>query len=399
MFLRQPPPDKELSSLLLPPSNASAHITSSMADCHGGDDISLSVEGRRKREMDPLIWSRLPIELLEQVLARLPPRFYVRLRPTCRYFSALILSPSFLSLHCPLKAFSTPYLLLFHPLFHPNLHLYDFLHDQWRSISLPFPSSLSILSASSGLILFKVHKSPYLVIHNPITKSCRSIRFSDGADSVSHASIAASTPSQYDILAANSSAAIYTYSSCRRRWSWIQPPDGSARKDRKQEAVFCNGTFYIAGSDQFSIMGYRSDSENGKWRRVAAEIPASLVFLRLASCQEKLYVVGGMGDNGICRSLGVWAVEEEGGELVELQRLPEVMCRKLLGLCYHNYELIRCIGHGDLVCVYSSIASQVVVYMVSRRTWHWLPTCPSVPEKSIAGFRWFSFSPSLYSLV
>ncbi|KAF3791124.1 F-box/kelch-repeat protein [Nymphaea thermarum] len=319
--------------------------------------------------MDPSIWSQLPIELLEHVLARLPPHFFLLLRPTCRHFSTLHLSPSFLSLHSPFKAFSppfsTPYLLLSHPLFHPNLHLYDFLHDQWRSISLPFPSSLSILSASSGLILFKVHKSPCLVIYNPLTKSCRSLRFSDGA-SVSHASIAASQPSDYDIVATNSSAAFYIYSSRRRRWSWIQPPDGSPLKNGKQEPVFCNSTFYIIGSDQFSVMGYRAES--GKWGRVAPELPASLVFLRLASCQGKLYVVGGMGENGICRSLGVWEVEEEGGEVVELQRLPESMCRKLVGLCYHNYELIHCVGHGDLVCVYSSIAPQAMEVQDVRHT-------------------------------
>ncbi|XP_031275549.1 F-box/kelch-repeat protein At5g43190-like isoform X2 [Pistacia vera] len=164
-----------------------------------------------------------------------------------------------------------------------------------------------------------------------------------------------------------------------------------------QETVFCNGSLYFTTPEPFSIVTF--DLESGKWDRLKCNMPAEVTFVRLVSDGEgKLYLIGGVGRNGISRSMKLWELSDE-GTWIEVESLPELMCRKFMSICYHNYEHVYCFWHQGMICVCCYTWPEILYLKVSRRTWHWLPRCPSIPEKWSCGFRWFSFVPELYALV
>ncbi|WOL05432.1 F-box/kelch-repeat protein [Canna indica] len=73
-----------------------------------------------------------------------------------------------------------------------------------------------------------------------------------------------------------------------------------------------------------------------------------LAFVRLVGGGDRLYLVGGVGRDGISRSLRLWELVE--GKLDgntrywdELRRLPEMMYQKFVSVCYHNYSHVHCL--------------------------------------------------------
>lgn len=130
-------------------------------------------------------------------------------------------------------------------------------------------------------------------------------------------------------------------------------------------------------------------------------LPNGLTFARLVgNGDEKMFLVGGIGEDGISRGMKVWELGGNGGgNWVEIESVPEEICRKLMSICYHNYEHVYCFWHKGLICVCCYNWPEVLYYKVSRGSWHWLPKCPSLPEKWSCGFRWFSLVPDLYAFV
>ena len=79
--------------------------------------------------------------------------------------------------------------------------------------------------------------------------------------------------------------------------------------------------------------------ESGEWERYVAELPQQVTFVRLVSDEEgKLYLLGGVGNDGISRSIKLWELIKGERVWVEVVGLPEIMCRKFVSVCYHNYE-------------------------------------------------------------
>ena len=80
------------------------------------------------------------------------------------------------------------------------------------------------------------------------------------------------------------------------------------------------------------------------------ELPGELTFVKLVSNGDgKLYLVGGIGRNGISKSMKLWELEGDNWVLVE--SVPEFMSQKLFSVCYHNYEHVYCFWHQETICV------------------------------------------------
>ncbi|WCJ35550.1 Galactose oxidase/kelch repeat superfamily protein [Euphorbia peplus] len=154
---------------------------------------------------------------------------------------------------------------------------------------------------------------------------------------------------------------------------------------------------YYTTPEPFSIVSL--DLEGGKWERFRNEMPGELTFGRLVSDGElgKLYLIGGIGRNGISKMIKLW--ELRNNIWVEIESLPEMMCRKFVSVCYHNYEHVYCFWHQGMICVCCYTWPEILYYKVGRKTWHWLPKCPSLPDKWSCGFKWFSFVPEFYATV
>ncbi|XP_038976795.1 F-box/kelch-repeat protein At5g43190-like [Phoenix dactylifera] len=367
----------------------------------------------REEEMEPAIWGRLPDELLDLILALLPLHTLVALRPTCKRFHSLLLSPSFLSLlHSPSS--SPAFLLLSHPQFSNRfLHLYDSFADGWRPLRL-LPSAAAspsqLLSSSYGLLCFSLLPSrpSSLLISNLLTKTSKFVPLptSDPLSDATLVSLPSSTPHGYKIfLPSSSSNSVFVYDSAS--FAWTRFPGFDLILDRgnsHQEGVFFDGALYFTTHEPFSVVGF--DLQSGKWEPMASpSLPTELAFVRLVGDGgNRLYLVGGVGRDGISRSLRVWELVGKDGKgkaraWEEVGRLPEMMCRKFVSVCYHNYSHVYCLWHEGLVCVCCTTWPEVLFYKVARGTWHWLPRCPMLPEKWSCGFRWYSFVPDLYALV
>lgn len=360
--------------------------------------------------MDPCIWCRLPAELLEHVLSFLPLKSFLSLRTTCKRFRSLIFSPSFISKHASSSSPFSSFLLLSHPhLGRLKFPLYDTARGTWRklflSISLLLPPSApsSLVCTSKGLLCFSLPNSYSFLICNLLANSSREIDFPTFPFAFETLTLV-STPIGYTIFmittsgGSSSSLSTFVYNSRSNSWQQFECFDPILNSDNHQEGVFSNGCLYFTTSQPFSVVSF--DLGMGNWGISIAELPSELTFIRLASDGEgKLFMIGGIGRNGISRSMKVWELEEGGGKWVELASSPEGMCKKLMSVCYHNYEHVYCFWHQGMVCVCCYTWPEVLYYKMSRRTWHWLPKCPSLPEKWSCGFRWFSFVPELYAFA
>ncbi|XVF16546.1 hypothetical protein REPUB_Repub10bG0041300 [Reevesia pubescens] len=105
--------------------------------------------------------------------------------------------------------------------------------------------------------------------------------------------------------------------------------------------------------------------ENGS---LNIEMLRELTFGRLVSDtdEEKLYLVGGIGRNGISRSLRLWELSNE-GNWEELERLPELMCRNFMYV-YVTTTMIMftTFWHHGMICVCCQTWPEILYYKVSR---------------------------------
>lgn len=369
----------------------------------------------KRREMDPAIWSRLPEDLLDHVLSFLPPKKLLKLRSTCKHFNSLLFSPSFLSkTKCSSSAFSC-FILLSHPQCYDQYPLYDSTHGTWRRLSLPYslllPSAATLLSSSKGLLCFSLPSSSSFLVCNLVTLSSRTIDFPTYPFDFELLTLV-STPSGYKIFmlfAKSFPNYAFVYDSTDQSWSKFDIdgfPLTILSQSSHQEGVFYKGSLYFTTPEPFSIV--RFDLENGIWEtpndandHMTMMLPHELTFFRLVNDGEesnRLYLIGGVGRNGISTTMKLWELGC-GGNWIEVERVPEMMCRKFMSVCYHNYDHVYCFWHQGMICVCCYTWPEILYYNVARRTWHWLPSCPSLPHKWSCGFRWFSFLPHLYALV
>ncbi|KAG0488954.1 hypothetical protein HPP92_007545 [Vanilla planifolia] len=372
----------------------------------GNQAAGRNIAAEKPVVMHPAIWGQLPDHLLDRILALLPLPVLLSLRPTCPRFHSLLQSPSFLSqLHS--RSPSVAYFLLSHPQFsHRFLILHDTTADSWRKLSIPtYTYSNQLLSCSSGLLCFSVsHPSSSLLVYNLLMFSSRIVRCPiQSPSSVTLISKPHRSPHGYKIFLSSSvSNSFFLYDS--DSWSWTSFPLFApllSLTNSHQDPVFFNRFLYFTTPEPFSVVGF--DLIAKRWEtEVAPQLPPELAFIRLVSGGggERLFLIAGIGRDGISRSLKVWElVDGEQRRWEEVGRLPDLMCRKFVSVCYHNYLHVSCIWHEGMVCVCCTTWSELLVFKVARGTWHWLPKCPMLQDKWSCGFRWFSFVPDIYAMV
>ncbi|GAV56574.1 F-box domain-containing protein [Cephalotus follicularis] len=348
----------------------------------------------KPRAMDPLIWSRLPQELLELVLSFLPLKTFLNLRSTCKHFKSLIFSPFFMSKHLSSSSSFSSFILLSHPQCYHHFPIYETTVGSWRYMLPRAALSSTLLSISNGLLCFSLHNSSSFLVCNLLSKSSRKIKFPNHPIAFDSLTLV-STPYGYHIFMLCSKFS-FVYDSRVHSWQKYDALEPFLCGNH-QEGVLFNRCLYFTTPEPFSLVSF--DLERGKWERSNAELPNELTFVRLVSDGEgRLYLIGGIGRNGISRSLKLWELGDT-GSWIEVETLPDMICRKFMSVCYHNYEHVYCFWHQGMVCVCCYTWPEVLYYKVPRRTWHWLPKCPSLPDKWSCGFRWFSFVPELYALV
>ncbi|KAL7245396.1 hypothetical protein ACSBR2_000678 [Camellia fascicularis] len=325
--------------------------------------------------MDPKIWSHLPDHLLDHVLSFLPLKTFFNLRSTCKHFKSLIFCP-FVSKHSSSSPLSS-YILFSHPQFHHLYPLFDTTLNTWRKTSLSLSSPMLacshssktvLLSVSDGFLCFSLPNSSSFLVYNILPRSSKTLNFQTFPFAFELLTLVSSPNGSFKLFMICSSSSgpssnTFVYDSVINLWSQFDSVD-SVLGDNHQEAVSCDGILYFTTPEPFSILCF--DLENGKWERPAIEMPGELTFARLVSDGvEKMFLVGGIGEDGISRGMKVWELSGDGGNWVEIGSVPVMICRKFM---------FRGLGI-------------------------WLPKCPSLTDRWSCGFRWFSLVPELYASV
>ncbi|KAB2076216.1 hypothetical protein ERO13_A06G024100v2 [Gossypium hirsutum] len=359
--------------------------------------------------MDPVIWSKLPQELLEHILCFLPLKTFLSLRSTCKHFNSLVFSPTFITKHSSGSGSGLcSFLLLSHQQFYSHFPLYDTIIGSWRDLALPFSlfppfgsSQFNLISSSNGLLCFALPSCCSFLVCNMLAKSSRVIELPFFPFSFELLTLV-STPKGYKIFTLCtkfSSNQAFVYDSVVHSWTEHDGYQPLLFENFHQEGAFYDGSLCFTTPEPFSVVCF--DLGTGKWGNLNVEMPRELTFVRLVSGvsdRKKLYMLGGIGRNGISRSMRLWELKE-GKKWEEMERLPELMCRKFVSVCYHNYEHVYCFWHRGMICVCCHTWPEILYYKVERRSWHWLPKCPWLPDKWSCGFRWFSFVPQLHALA
>ncbi|BBN07860.1 hypothetical protein MPTK1_4g06840 [Marchantia polymorpha subsp. ruderalis] len=362
----------------------------------------MAVWNHRSKNMDASLWSNLPEDLVDRVLACLSlPTFY-RFRTVCKRWNSLITSPSFLQCWSEM-ATECPWLLMIKRRDNRLCPAYDSLLSKWHAVSLNFLplQATEVVATCEGLLCLRAEVSGSLFVCNPLTKRWRELPtmlMKNQARGIVGMTVNKATKC-YKIIVAGSNSDLYdrkteVYDSATD--SWKRSGDLPARTDLRPEYAVCLGSMYFTTSEPFSLLAFNIAED--VWRKVEVPMPCSLTCSRLLVNNGILVLVGGVGKNGISRSFCIWKLEKETMEWQECERMPDYLCRKFLAMCYHNYEHISCIGHMDLICLASFSWPETLVYDASLKSWHWLPRCPLTPLQS-GGFSWLSFQPRLDAAV
>lgn len=350
--------------------------------------------------MDSRIWAGLPDHLMDGILARLPVQSLLCFRCVCKRWKELMDSTNFLDFHSRVHS-STPWLLMFKRQDRMFCRAYDSFLNKWRILSLTFLRSpiSEVAVACRGLLCFRVGVSGTLVVCNPLTKTCKELP----ATAYYHrrspvAMVVEQDSNSFKILVAGSesdSLNTKTILYDSQTNSWRRTADLPFRTELRSETSHCDGVFYFTTSEPITILAYNIKQE--VWTKLPAPLPQSLTCARLVVTQNSVFLVTGHGAHGISRNLYVWQLQQD-MQWMEVQKIPDMMCREFLGICYHTYEHICCIGHTDYICLFCCTSPKVLVYKVSRKTWHWFPNCPILPDKASGSFSWVSLDPNLCSL-
>ncbi|XP_073133748.1 F-box/kelch-repeat protein At5g43190 [Henckelia pumila] len=361
--------------------------------------------------MDSRIWSQLPNHLLERILSFLPLKTFLDLRSTCKHFNSLLFTPRFISKHSLSASSLSSFIILSHPQSIKKCSLFNTGNNSWCEESLSLPRILSssissnLLSSSNGLLCFSSPRSSCFLVYNLLPKSSRRVNFPTCMfDDESVTLVSADNGFKLFVLSsAGSSNQALVYSSTAGSWRCFEGISTPVLSEScLQKGVFYDGCLFFTTLEPFHVVCFHLES--GRWEGSTVGLPRDdLTFIRVASDgYQKLYLVGGVGTSGISRSIKIWELgkDDQGGDYwVEVETVPEMVCRKFVSVCYHNYEHVYSFWHQGLICLCCYTWPEMLYYKVGRGTWHWLPKCPSLPEKWSCGFKWFSFKPQLYAIV
>lgn len=130
-------------------------------------------------QMEDNIWAMLPEDLLNEILARVPPFMIFRVRSVCKRWNSILLDNAFLKFHSQVPSHG-PCLLTFWKNSQsqtPQCSVFSLPLKQWYRIPFTFLPHWAIwlVGSSGGLVCFSgLDGSTFKILTcNPLTQTCR----------------------------------------------------------------------------------------------------------------------------------------------------------------------------------------------------------------------------------
>ncbi|KAI3665795.1 hypothetical protein L6452_44429 [Arctium lappa] len=330
--------------------------------------------------MEDDIWAMLPEDLLNEILARVPPFMIFRLRSVCKRWNSILQDNGFLKFHSQVPSHG-PCLLTFCKNSQsqtPSCSVFSLPLKQWYRIPFTFLPQWAfwIVGSSGGLVCFSGLDGLTFrtLICNPLTQKWRILPKMHNNQQRQLSMVVYRKQRSFKIIAANDlygdkSLPTEVFDSNLGGWSVHQKMPAVNLCSSKM--AFCNSRLYLETLSPLGLMMYRVDS--GYWEHIPAKFPRSLLDGYLvAGTQKRLFLVGRVGLYSTLQSMRIWELDHSKPMWVEVTRMPPRFFRALLRLSAERFE---CFGQDNLILFTSWNQGKGLLYDVDKKQWSWIAGC------------------------
>nr|XP_043606308.1 F-box/kelch-repeat protein At5g15710-like [Erigeron canadensis]XP_043606309.1 F-box/kelch-repeat protein At5g15710-like [Erigeron canadensis]XP_043606310.1 F-box/kelch-repeat protein At5g15710-like [Erigeron canadensis] len=352
-------------------------------------------------QMEDDIWAMLPEDLLNEILARVPPFMIFRLRSVCKRWNSILLDNGFLKFHSQVPSHG-PCLLTFWKNSEskvPQCSVFSLPLKQWYRIPFTFLPQWAIwlVGSSGGLVCFSGLDGLTFrtLICNPLTQACRILPPMHYNQQRQLTLVVDRKQRSFKIIAAND---LYgdkllpteVYDSKLNIWSVHQKMPAVNLGSSKM--AFCDSRLYLETLSPLGLMMYRLDT--GYWEHIPAKFPRSLLdgYL-IAGNKKRLFLVGRVGLYSTLQSMRIWELDHVKVMWAEVTRMPPKYFRSLLRLSAERFE---CFGQNNLILFTSWNQGKGLLYDVDKKTWSWIAGCALQLYNSQVCFYEPRFDASIY---
>ncbi|KAF5769781.1 putative F-box domain, kelch-type beta propeller, F-box-like domain superfamily [Helianthus annuus] len=350
--------------------------------------------------MEDNIWAMLPEDLLNEILARVPPFMIFRLRSVCKRWNSILQDDGFLKFHSQVPSHGPCLITFWKNSQVPQCSVFSLPLKQWYKIPFTFLPQWAfwLVGSSGGLVCFSGLDGLTFrtLVCNPLTQSWRalpSMHYNRHRQLImvvdrkkrSFKVIAAS-----DIYGDNKSLPTEVYDSKRDSWSLHQTMPTVNLCSSKM--AFCDSKLYLETISPLGLMIYHLDA--GYWEHIPAKFPRSLLdgYL-IAATQKRLFLVGRIGLYSNLQSIRIWELDHAKVIWIEISRMPPRYFRALLRLSAERFE---CFGQDNLICFTSWNQGKGLLFDVDKKVWSWIAGCALQTYNSQVCFYEPRFDASIY---
>ncbi|WCJ33306.1 Protein ABERRANT PANICLE ORGANIZATION 1 [Euphorbia peplus] len=360
--------------------------------------------------MDPRIWSRLPLKLLDRVVAFLPPPSFFRARSVCKRWYSLLFSHSFLQLYFHISPLHRHFFLFFHHKPPKTTYIYQttpsiptpqnpiqgYLFDPydftWYRIPFPqIPSSgFSPVASSGGLICWVSDEAgtKSLLLSNPLTGSISqvpltlkprllpSIGLVTGFSSIDITVAGDNLISPYAVKNLSSESFHVDAGGFYSLWGTNASLPRQFSSLESGEMIFAGGKIYCMNHNPYCVMAYEMSSN--VWVELKAPMKRYLRCPSLLESRGRLIVVADIKKIklSVPKSFRIWRLESCGKDWFELDKMPQQLYDQFTEI--EGGRGFSCVGHGEFIVVVIRGSDKGLVYDMCRKRWEWMPACPYV---------------------
>lgn len=350
-------------------------------------------------QMEDSIWAMLPEDLLNEILARVPPFMIFRLRSVCKRWNLILQDSSFLKFHSQVPSHGPCLLTFWKNSQTPQCSVFSLPLKTWYRIPFTFlpPWAFWLVGSSGGLVCFSgldglTFKT---LVCNPLTQTWRTLPSMHYNQQRQLIMVVDRTDRSFKVIATSDiygdkSLPTEVYNSKLNIWSLHQVMPAVNLCSSKM--AYCDSKLYLETLSPLGLMMYRLDT--GYWEHIPAKFPRSLLDGYLvAGTQKRLFLVGRIGLYSTLQSMRIWELDHAKIMWVEISRMPPKYFRALLRLSAERFE---CFGQDNLICFTSWNQGKGLLYDVDKKVWSWIAGCALQSYNSQVCFYEPRFDASIY---
>lgn len=374
------------------------------------------------------LWSKLPDEVMDLVLAWLPLSAFFRMRCVCKKWNYVISSPSFLDTYSrvPFRSAFFLHLIRINGVLMAACH--DPTLNRWQRLPLDsIPVNAYIHGGAGGLFCCQRVVNGFLVLSicNPLTKQWRELPPMPNMNTATcFVKMVVNTktntykvlrvgqlqpPSPFRNNAARIELCTEVYDSADDAWKTVENTPSDLRFI--QGCSVCDGAIQCRTSTTRRMMAY--DLEHDVWTELFARNLDSILDSKLVDCEGRPFLVTRVWKGGQMESIDIWGqkpppvtakaagrgpgldpsvanIEWEG-----VDRMPPALFHQWsssAGLFYHvgvgDFIYSTCLARGD---------TKLVMYSLRQKRWQLIDGCPVSHINTFLGG--FEFRPRLDAAV